>query len=64
VFQNATCCFFWNKIKLERTVKNDLNYYLCSTSDMVSVDLLKTVKLGKDIESIFEFGALMVWIHP
>jgi len=31
---------------------------------MGSVNLLKTVNLGKDIESVFEFGAPMEWIHP
>jgi len=29
-----------------------------------SVDLLKTVNLGKDIDSVFEFGTPMEWIHP
>jgi hypothetical protein len=31
--------------------------------DMVSVDLLKTINLRKDVESLFKFGALMDRIH-
>jgi hypothetical protein len=56
VFENVTYYFFQNKGKEERTVCVVL-------PEMVSVDL-KTVNLGKDVESFFEFGAPMEWIHP